>query len=95
MLAGLQIVVGFSIFNIPRIQVVWQTGSAPMFVMLITIVATLVALIQVAVALGVVLHILMHIFRSAETVRLERVAPMEDGYLSEGDSLKICPAGKS
>lgn len=62
-----------------------------MFVMLITIVATLVALIQVAIALGVVLHILIHIFRSAEAVRLERVAPMEDGYFSEGDSLKICP----
>jgi SulP family sulfate permease len=79
-LAGLLIVVGFSMINIPRIQTVWHTSSAAMVVMLITFIATLFAPIQVAVATGVVLHIMIHIFRSAEAVRLERIAPLEDGF---------------
>lgn len=84
-LAGLLIVVGFSMINVPRIQTVWHTGATPLAVMLITFIATLVAPIQVAVALGVALHIGIHIFRSAEAVRLERIVPLADGGFTEGE----------
>jgi SulP family sulfate permease len=84
-LAGLLIVVGFSMINVPRIQTVWQTGPAPLVVMLITFIATLFAPIQAAVTLGVMLNILIHIFRSAEAVRLERIVPLDDGGFGEAD----------
>ena len=51
-LAGLLIVVGFSMFNVARIQTVWHTGVSPMIVMLLTFIATLVVSIPIAVALG-------------------------------------------
>ena len=83
-LAGVLIVVGFGMINVPRIQTVWHTGTAPMIVMLLTFAATLVVPIQIAVVLGVLLHILVYIFRSAEAVRLERIVPLEDGGFTEG-----------
>ena len=82
-LAGLLIVVGFSMIKLPRIQTVWNTGAAPLAVMLITFIATLVTPIQVAVVLGVVLHIVIHIFRSAEAVRLERIHHLPDDTFEE------------
>jgi SulP family sulfate permease len=91
-LAGLLIVIGFSMINVPRILAVWHTGSAPIVVMLITFVATLFAPIQVAVGLGVVMHILIHIFRSAEAVRLERILPLEDDGFSEGELPENLPS---
>jgi SulP family sulfate permease len=84
-LAGLLIVVGFSMINISRIETVWNTGIAPLAVMVITFIATLFTPIQVAVALGVVLHVVIHIFRSAEAVRLERIVLLDDGGFAEGD----------
>jgi SulP family sulfate permease len=91
-LAGLLIVVGFSMINVPRIETVWHTGAAPLVVMLITFIATLLVPIQVAVALGVALHIVIHIFRSAEAVRLERIVPLEDGGFAEGELPKELPS---
>jgi SulP family sulfate permease len=91
-LAGVLIVVGFSMINLPRIEIVWNTGTAPLVVMVITFIATLVAPIQVAVALGVVLHILIHIFRSAEAVRLERIVILEDGGFAEGELPEELPS---
>jgi SulP family sulfate permease len=82
-LAGLLIVVGFSMIKFPRIQTVWHTGLVPMVVMLVTFIATLLVPIQVAVALGVMLHILIYIFRSAEAVRLERIVQLPDGTFAE------------
>jgi len=93
-LAGLLIVVGFSIINVPRIQTVWHTGYIPLVVMLLTFTATLVLPIHIAVALGVLLHILVHIFRSAEAVRLERVIPLEDGEFAESELPKDLPSGE-
>jgi len=91
-LAGILIVLGFSIINLPRIQTVWHTGYAPMAIMLLTFTATLFLPIQVAVALGVLLHILIHIFRSAEAVRLERVIPLDDGGFAEGELPQDLPS---
>jgi SulP family sulfate permease len=82
-LAGLLIVVGFSMIKVPRIQTVWYTGLAPATIMIITFVATLFAPIQAAVALGVALHIVLYVFRSAEAVRLERIVPQDDGTFVE------------
>lgn len=91
-LAGLLIVVGFSMINVPRIQTVWHTGPAPMVIMLITFVATLFTPIQVAVAVGVALHIVLYVFRSAEAVRLERIVPQEDGTFAEGELPEELPS---
>jgi SulP family sulfate permease len=93
-LAGLLIVVGFSIINVPRIQAVWHTGYIPMIVMLLTFSATLFLPIQNAVAFGVLLHILIHIFRSAEAVRLERVLPLDDGGFVESEAPKDLPSNE-
>ncbi len=82
-LAGVLIVVGFSMMKVPRIQSVWHTGPVSMGVMLGTFIATLLVPIQMAVALGVGLHILIHIFRSAEAVRLERIVHHADGGFEE------------
>jgi SulP family sulfate permease len=91
-LAGLLVTVGVGMFNLPRMQTVWNTGPAPLIIMLTTFVATLFAPIQVAVAVGVVLHILIHIFRSAEAVRLERIVPQEDGTFAEGEVPEVLPS---
>ncbi|MFC1921646.1 SulP family inorganic anion transporter [Chloroflexota bacterium] len=91
-LAGLLIVVGFSMINVPRIQTVWHTGYAPMSIMLITFIATLFTPIQVAVGLGIILNILIHIFRSAEAVRLERIVALEDGGFTEGEIPENLPS---
>jgi len=88
-LAGVLIVVGFSMMKVPRIQSVWHTGPVSMGVMLGTFIATLLVPIHVAVALGVGLHILIHIFRSSEAVRLERIVHHADGGFEETE----VPAG--
>jgi len=62
-LAGLLIVLGSSMIKVPRITKVWQTGAAPLVIMLITFIATLVTPIQTAVALGVILNIIGIIHR--------------------------------
>ncbi len=93
-LAGLLIVVGFSLIKVSRIQTVWHTGLAPATIMAITFFATLFAPIQVAVALGVALHILLHIFRSAEAVRLERILHQDDGAFVETEAPEELPSGE-
>jgi SulP family sulfate permease len=91
-LAGLLVTVGAGMVNVPRLRTVWNTGAAPLTIMVITFVATLFTPIQVAVALGVVLHILLYIFRSAEAVRLERIIPQADGFFAEGDVPEALPS---
>jgi len=93
-LAGLLILVGFSMIKIPRIQTVWQTGVTPLTVMLITFIATLAAPIQVAVALGVVLHVVIHTFRSAEAVRLERIVQQADDSFVEAEPPQALPSSE-
>jgi SulP family sulfate permease len=93
-LAGLLIVVGFSMINVPRIQTVWHTGPAPMTIMVITFVATLFAPIQVAVAAGVALHIVLYVFRSAEAVRIERIILQDDGTFVEDTVPEELPTGE-
>jgi SulP family sulfate permease len=94
-LAGLLIVVGFGMINVPRIQTVWHTGPASAIIMLITFIATLVAPIQLAVAFGVALHILLHIFTSAEAVRLERVVLQDDGTFVEAEVPEVLPGDET
>jgi SulP family sulfate permease len=93
-LAGLLVTVGAGMVNVPRLRTVWNTGPAPLTIMVITFVATLFTPIQVAVALGVVLHILLYIFRSAEAVRIERVVPQADGSFAEGEVPGELPSGE-
>ncbi len=91
-LAGLLVVVGAGMVNLPRMKTVWNTGTAPMVIMVITFVATLFTPIQVAVILGVVLHILLYVFRSAEKVRVEHIVPQEDGTFAEGEVPEELPS---
>ncbi len=93
-LAGLLIVVGFSMINMPRIRTVWHTGSAPTTIMLLTFAATLFAPIQVAVAVGVALHIILYVFSSAEAVRVERIVPQGNGSFAEDEVPKDLPSGE-
>jgi SulP family sulfate permease len=91
-LAGLLVTVGAGMVNVPRMRTVWNTGLAPLTIMVITFVATLFTPIQVAVALGVMLHILLYVFRSAEAVRLERIVPQVDGTFVEGEVPEALPS---
>ena len=82
-LAGMLVVVGVSMINVPRIQTVWHTGPVPLTIMLITFVFTLFTPVQVAVAVGVAFHILLYVYRSAEAVRIECIVPTGDGGFTE------------
>jgi SulP family sulfate permease len=82
-LAGLLIMVGISMINVPRIRIVRNTGAVPLGVMLTTLTATLFLPIQYAVAVGVILHIVLYVYQSAETVRIERIVPQPDGTYAE------------
>jgi SulP family sulfate permease len=82
-IAGLIVMVGLSIVNVPRIETAWRTGPASTAIMLITFVGTLLMPIHYAVFLGVFLHILLYAFRSAGSVRVEQVVALEDGRFAE------------
>ena len=82
-LAGMLIVVGFSMYNPRRIQFAWKTGPTSLAVMLITFAGTLLMPIQYAVFLGVALHVLINLYQSSERVRLMRLVPQDDGGLAE------------
>jgi SulP family sulfate permease len=91
-IAGLIVVVGFSIINVPRIQTAWHTGTAPSAIMLITFVGTLLLPIHYAVFLGVALHILLYTFQSAEAVRIERVVIQEGNVYLETETPDELPS---
>ncbi len=82
-LAGMLIVVGFSMYNPRRIQFAWKTGPTSLAVMLITFAGTLLMPIQYAVFLGVALHVLINLYQSSERVRLMRLVLQDDGGLAE------------
>jgi SulP family sulfate permease len=91
-LAGLLVVIGFSMINVGRIQTVWATGLSSLVVMVLTFTASLVAPIHIAVALGVVAHVAVHIFRSADAVRLERIIVEDDGLFAEAEAPTKLPS---
>jgi SulP family sulfate permease len=79
-LAGLLIVIGFRTINPEAILTVWQTGSVPRAVMLITFVGTLVMPLQFAVLLGVAISILLFILHQANRIRLVELVPAKGGF---------------
>ena len=91
-LAGLLVVIGFSMINVPRIQTVWNTGESSLTVMVLTFAAALVAPIHIAVAIGVVAHVAVYIFRSAEAVRLEQIVLQDDGLFAEAEAPTELPS---
>jgi SulP family sulfate permease len=93
-LAGLLVVVGFSMIKVGRIQTVWHTGPIPSTVFIVTFIATLFLDLQVAVAIGVILTFLLQIYRSAERVRIERIIPQPDGRFIESEVPKNLPSGE-
>jgi SulP family sulfate permease len=93
-IAGLIVIVGISIVNLPRIQNAWHTGRAPTAIMFITFIGTLLMPIHYAVFLGVFLHILLYVFQSAEAVRVEQIVILEDGRYAETAPPEQIPDGE-
>ena len=93
-LAGLLVVVGFSMINVGRIETVRHTGAIPTGVFVTTFIATLFLDLQVAVGIGVVLTFLLQIYRSAERVRIERILPEADGSFVEAELPAELPSGE-
>lgn len=93
-LAGLLVVVGFSMIKVGRIQTVWNTGPVPSTVFIVTFIATLFLDLQLAVAIGVVLTFLLQIFRSAERVRIERIIPQAEGGFVEAEVPETLHSGE-
>ena len=93
-LAGLLIVVGFSMIKVGRIDTVRHTGPIPTTVFIVTFIATLFLDLQVAVAIGVVLTFLLQIFRSAEKVRIEGILPQPDGSFVEAEAPNDLPSSE-
>jgi SulP family sulfate permease len=93
-LAGLLIVVGFSMIKVGRIETIWNTGPIPTTVFVVTFTATLFLDLQVAVAIGVILTFLLQIYRSAEKVRIERIIPQPDGSFVEAELPKNLASGE-
>jgi SulP family sulfate permease len=82
-LAGLLVVVGYSMINVARIRTVRQTGLMPLVAMAITFVVTLFVPIQIAVLTGVVLTFIVYVATSAEAVRIERIVALPGGGFGE------------
>jgi len=93
-IAGLIVMVGISIVNVPRIATAWHTGPAPTAIMTITFVGALLMPIHYAVFLGVFLHILLFAFRSAESVRIEQIVVLDDGRYAETVPPEQVPDGE-
>lgn len=91
-LAGLLVVVGYSMIKVGRIQTVWNTGPVPTLVFIVTFIATLFLDLQVAVVIGVVLTFLLQIYRAAERVRIERIIQQEGGSFIEADVPEDLPS---
>jgi len=90
-LAAILVIAGVQSIKIPRIQTVWQTGSASSAMMIFTFVATLALPIQYAVFLGVLLSFVMHIYRSAEKVEIVEFVPLGGGRYKERPAPKQLP----
>jgi SulP family sulfate permease len=93
-IAGLIVMVGISIVNLPRISTAWHTGPAPTAIMLITFVGALLMPIHYAVFLGVFIHILLFVFQSAEAVRVEQILVLGDERYAETTPPEQLPSGE-
>jgi SulP family sulfate permease len=93
-IAGLIVIVGISIVNLPRIKTAWHTGASPTAIMLITFIGALLMPIHYAVFLGVLLHIGLYVFQSAEAVRVEQIVILEAGQYAETDPPEQISAGE-
>jgi SulP family sulfate permease len=78
-LAAILIIAGIQSINVPRIQMVWQTGVAPRMIMIFTFIATLALPVQAAVAVGVLLSFIMYIYRSADKLTITEIVPLKGG----------------
>ena len=84
-LAGMLVVIGFSMINVERMKTVWNTGWVPTVIMIVTFVLVLFRSVQVAVAVGVIFHIILYVYMSAQNVRIERILPLEGGGFTEAE----------
>jgi SulP family sulfate permease len=93
-LAAILVIAGVQSIKLPRIQTVWQTGSASRAVMIFTFIATLALPLQYAVFLGVLLSFVMHIYRSAEKLEIIEIVPLEGGRYEERLAPKQLPSNQ-
>jgi sulfate permease, SulP family len=80
-LAGLLVVIGFRTLDFSSIRTVWQTGTIPRVVMVITLIGTLVMPLQFAVLMGVGLSILLFTFHQANRLELVELVPSKKNAL--------------
>jgi SulP family sulfate permease len=93
-LAGLLVVVGYSMINLARIRTVRQTGLMPLVAMVVTFAVTLFVPIQIAVLTGVILSFLVYVATSAEAVRIERIVVLPGGGFGEAPVPAALPSGE-
>ena len=93
-LAAILVIAGVQSIKLPRIQTVWQTGSASRVVMIFTFITTLALPLQYAVFLGVLLSFVMHIYRSAEKLEIMEIVPLEGGRYEERLAPKQLPSNQ-
>jgi len=91
-LAGLLVVVGFSMINLGRARTVGHTGTSAMVMMVLTFVFTLFTPLQVAVGLAVLLNMVLYIGASADAVRIERIVALPEGGYGEAPAPADLPS---
>ncbi len=79
-LAGLVIIAGVQMINLPAIQTVWQTNVIARTMMLVTFGSTLVMPLQYAVLLGVAFSILLFVLQQSNTLRVVEWVPQAKGW---------------
>jgi SulP family sulfate permease len=90
-LAGLLIVIGARMINVPAIRTVWHTSVIARTSATITFAATLVVPLQYAVLVGVAVAVLINVFRQAEQVRLVEFVWSDDLFPVEQPAPRVLP----
>lgn len=93
-LAGLVIVAGINLINVPAIRTVWQTNTIARAVMLVTFGTTMVMPLQYAVFFGVAISILLFVFQQSNTLRIVEWDVQETGWPVEKPAPRQLESGK-
>ena len=91
-LAGLLIVIGFRMLNIPAITTVWNTSAIARTSAILTFSATLLIPLQYAILVGVAVAVLLNVFQQAERVRLVEYVWSDDLFPTEQPAPAVLPS---
>ncbi|MGL4651783.1 MAG: SulP family inorganic anion transporter, partial [Caldilineaceae bacterium] len=93
-LAGLLIVIGVRMVNVPAITTVWNTSSVAAASMVITFASALVLPLQYAVLVGVAVAVLLSVAQQAEKVRLVELVWSDEVYPVEQPAPQVLPSDR-